>query len=329
MEKLNNLIYKMGIIINNRYLILVGSFLASSLLFAQDPHLSQYNVSKVLLNPAHTGVFNDGSERTVVNFRSQWASIGSKITTTAMAYDLALDEKWGFGGFLLYNDGAGTFNTVNFSLSGARDISKEGQDEHQMSVGLQLGFIYKSTGALLFDNQYNEKLGFFNGNTTNGENITQFSRWMPEISFGYHYQYVDKSRKLNPYGGLSIFHVTSPKEFFLESAEPAHLPRRWVLYGGTNIYEQEGLYFTPNFLYMRQGKASQLLLGVDVHAEINEGFDISGGVSYRLKDAIIPMFGIHYKKFEYRLSYDINVSGLNQFSNGKGAIELSVVLLNK
>ncbi len=303
-------------------------FTIGTMLFAQDPLLSEYDASEVLLNPALTGVFKE-SERTAFNFRSQWASLGSKITTTAMAYDLPLNERWGFGGYMLYSDGTGIFNNVNFVLSGAADISKEGQDVHNMSVGMQLGFIYKSVGTLLFDNQYNEKLGYFNANAISGENITQFNRWMHDVNIGFNYHYDDDTRLLNPYFGFSLFHVTSPKEYFLVDGTDANLPRRWVFYGGTFIHESEHFDIKPNVLYMLQGQASQLLFGLDLVAHYKNNLMFLGGVSYRLNDAIIPKIGFHYKKFEYTLSYDITVSKLSNFTNGRGALEMTVVLLNK
>lgn len=300
---------------------------------AQDAHLSQYDASKVMLNPAFTGMNLNGSERTAINFRSQWASLGSKITTTAMAYDVNVKELWGVGGYLSYSDGSGVLNTVNMILSAARDVSRPDQEKHKMSVGMQLGLIYKSTSSLLFDNQYSAEGGYFNANLPSGENQDKFSRLMPDLNFGYTYQMEDKESNVNPYAGMAIFHALSPKENLLSSSIDSRLPRRWVFYGGAkireNASEKKGVNLIPNFLYMRQGNSSELNIGLMLEQEISESVSVSGGLSLRWKDALIPSLAVQYKKFIYRLNYDVNVSKLREFSGGKGAIELSVVMLNK
>jgi hypothetical protein len=56
---------------------------------------------------------------------------------------------------------------------------------------------------------------------------------------------------------------------------------------------------------------------------IQEDFGISGGIRYRLNDAIIPQVGLIYQKFQIYLSYDHTVSSLAQANLSNGAFELN------
>jgi len=90
---------------------------------AQDVHFTMYDVMPVTTNPATTGVFN-GDFRGVLNYRSQWGSIGNPYKTYAVMIDGGLfKNKWknGFIGVGLgaYSDVAGEtkFGTTKINLA--------------------------------------------------------------------------------------------------------------------------------------------------------------------------------------------------------------------
>ncbi|MBL4703138.1 MAG: PorP/SprF family type IX secretion system membrane protein, partial [Flavobacteriales bacterium] len=103
-------------------LLVVFTFLQTK---AQDIHFTMYDVTPVLFNPATTGVFN-GDFRGMLNYRSQWASIGNPYTTYSVNIDGGLfKNKWKSGyigaGMSIYKDVAGASNLgltkINLSLS--------------------------------------------------------------------------------------------------------------------------------------------------------------------------------------------------------------------
>ncbi|MFN7275608.1 MAG: type IX secretion system membrane protein PorP/SprF, partial [Bacteroidota bacterium] len=57
------------------------SILSSSRSWGQDIHFSQYYNAPLLVNPANTGFNPDFDYRVGVNYRSQWANIGSPYKT--------------------------------------------------------------------------------------------------------------------------------------------------------------------------------------------------------------------------------------------------------
>ena len=51
------------------------------------------------------------------------------------------------------------------------------------------------------------------------------------------------------------------------------------------------------------------------------------GADYRVKDAVVFHTGIRYYNHIIRVSYDYNTSYLNTFTNGRGGLELSLILM--
>ena len=140
--------------------------------------------------------------------------------------------------------------------------------------------------------------------------------------------------------GLAVYHLNRPN-FTYSVAEESKLRMRYVLHGsalfGTNT---EDLYWYPNVNFMLQGKQHEILLGslwkyrlqaASKTTGFNAEWSITGGVDLRITnviDAIVPQIylGIHH--FSIGLSYDVNVSGLNQVSNYRGGFELSLRFTN-
>ena len=299
--------------------------------FAQDPHYTQYDASSLILNPALTGTFGSPQKyRVATQYRSQWGLLGGRIATSSLAYDMVYQGKWGIGGYMLDYDAPGNFNALNVLLSGAYKISQAGQDKQIMTVGLQAGLINKNNKDLVFDNQYS--FGNFDPDLPSGENYRKYSILMPEVNLGFNYRQNDKSKKVNPYGGLAAFHLTHPKEKFFEVSPNSRLPIRGVLNGGAAITVSNNVTVDPNFVWMKQQAANNIIFGLRGIYDFKNGADgpnnsvaIMGGVAYRLHDAFISELGVKYKNFVYKFSYDFPVSTLKSYNNGRGALELSVV----
>lgn len=300
-------------------------------LFAQDPHYSQYDASPLVLNPAMTGTFGTPQKsRVAMQYRSQWGPLGGRIATSSLMYDMVSQNRWGIGGYMLDYDAPGNFNALSIVLSGSYKISLAAQDKQILTVGLQAGIINKNNKDLVFDNQYSN--GNFDPDLPSGESYRKYSIIMPEVNMGIAYKQVDKAKKVNPYGGFSIFHITHPKEKFFETSPDSRLPLRFALNGGAAISINQKITVDPNFLWMKQQKANNIILGVRGAYDLKNGSSalsnsvaFMGGVSYRLQDAIIADLGVKYKNFYYKFSYDFTISSLKSYNSGKGALELAVV----
>lgn len=295
--------------------------------YGQDVQMSQYDASPVILNPALTGMKQNLKYRIVQQYRNQWDAVARKsFVSTALAYDMNLQQKWGVGGYLVNDNSSRIFNSFSFVLSGAHDITMGNQDKHHIYVGLQGGFIYKTLrlNQYTFDKQYSN--GSFDTDLPSGETFEKSKRYMPEVNFGFAYANTDDAKKIHPYGGLSVMHCTYPKSNFLSEGEESHLPLRYNINAGSLIEINDKITLDPKILIMKQNTAWQFNPGILTHY-ILEASDLHlmGGIFYRVNDAIITQVGLYYKNFIYRISYDFNVSKLKTFSQYKGGVEFSII----
>lgn len=296
----------------------------------QDFHLSHYDAAMQYLNPALTGMYfgQEGDYRLNSNYRSQWRSIsGRPFATMMLGYDQPFKEKFGVGGYLINNRaGLGKFNTLNFLLSGAYNVINDPSNVHNLTVGLQMGFLYKSfdPGQFLFDNQYSSSSGEFEQGLPSGEVFARTSILKFDANMGIFYRYQEDGKRVKPFGGISLYHLTRPNESF--TAEKERLPVRFTLHGGSDIQVNDQVMIRPTLLFMYQARAKEINIGAMGFYHLdNTDFDIMLGTNYRNKDAIVIQTGLKHKNNFYRISYDINTSYLSGFSNGRGGLELSVV----
>jgi type IX secretion system PorP/SprF family membrane protein len=301
--------------------------------YAQDFHLSQYEASPMYFNPAMTGHF-DGDLRVSLHYRNQWRQISSKaFTTTALSVDMPVKkvENLKIGMFILNNRaGAGNFNALNAVFSGSYDY-KFNNPHHRVSAGLQLGMIHKSVNiqGLIFDEQYNPSNGgSFNPNEYIGEDLSRQGIVMPALNSGLMYYYASDVSRFNPFFGISSFNLTSPKESFF--GEENRLPRRYMMHGGTKYNATSKLQISWFYMLMRQTNARELTTGLMAYYYLkNSDTYIMYGNTYRNRDAVMIHFGLKYRDFTYRFSYDVNTSTLSPYTGGRGAFEMSIVYLIK
>ena len=314
---------------------------------AQDFHLSQYDASPMYLNPSMTGLFS-GYYRVHAHYRNQWSSVASPFTTTSVAFDMPYHnlrvttrsggKKIAIGGIILNNRaGTGNYNVLNFSLSAAYDLSFTQSKDHHISIGPQIGFIHKSVNIdkLLFHNQYTyTNSNGFDPGLPNGEMFDNASIILPDINAGIIYYYASDMSVINPFLGFSVFHLTEPNETFYSNENK--LPRRYTGHGGIKINLTPVIQITPQILIMNQQNANEKTLSFNgsYYLKAQDAW-VYAGIDYRsfqfrefsVNDAFISMAGLKYKRYEYRISYDINTSSLKSVSRGRGGFELSITYI--
>ncbi len=292
---------------------------------AQDAHWSQYDELPVLINPSLTGLLNQNNIRAGAQLRSQWGALASNINSSAFAVDAPLNERWGIGGYMLYNLQSKYFNVFNFVMSAAYTITATDQNVHFLSVGLQAGMILKNLkdNNLVFDSQYAN--GNFDPDLPSGESFGHSSRLLPELNYGIYYGFTDPAKKIHPYLGFSVFHITSPNESFVIGYK-SHLPRKWVIHSGFNIDVNDVFKVEPKILFMRQSNIQEIIAGMDFNYSFKKpDLKVLAGASYRLDDAVIVNIGINFRNLTYKMSYDINTSSLNAYTNKRGGLEFTIV----
>ena len=299
---------------------------------AQDFHLSQYDATPHYFNPALTGIYfgDKANYRVYSDYRSQWRSLDVKpFATYYLAYDMPY-KQYGVGAYLIHNrNGAGGLNTINFMPSVAYKITDEVNGPHNLSVGAQVGILYRSFDPNHFT--YNSQ---FSPDAPNGfdQNISSDETWGKtsllkfDANMGVFYKYKKEEWKAHPWGGLAVYHMTRPNQSLTGSTKDK-MAMRWVYEAGADYKVNEEISITPMVLYMQQAKAYELNIGALAFYHMTDTkYDILGGVSYRYKDALILQAGVKYDQHVFTFSYDINTCTLNDYTNNRGAFEFSILL---
>jgi type IX secretion system PorP/SprF family membrane protein len=315
-----------------KYITLVLlSFLFVSKISAQDFHLSQYDAAPLFLNPALVGQF-DGKYRVHGHYRTQWGSVSSKpFNTAAISFDKSI-KKFAVGAQVLnYRAGAGNYDALGITLSGGYSFTFDKKKVHKISIGVQGGVIQKSVdfNELYFENQYTTTGGgSFDQGLPTGETFGANSFWLPDLNAGFVYYYGADQKKLNPFVGASVFHITEPKESFYGVENK--LPMRIMGHGGIKVNLSERIQFIPKVLYMKQKNAQEIDYSLMMHYHLKgSGVILMLQPTYRTVDAFIIEAGVKYSNYEVRLGYDYNTSTLNDFSDGKGGFEISLTYIPK
>ena len=309
-------------------LLLFLQFIAA----AQDFHVSQPNATPHYFNPALTGIYfgNDANYRIYSDYRTQWKALGVKpYSTYYLAYDMPY-KLFGFGGYLIHNrNGVGGLNTISVMPSAAYKISNETNTPHNLSVGAQLGIIYRSfdPNHFTYDNQFSpDAPDGFDKNISSGENFSKTNSLKLDANMGVFYKYKDVSWKAHPLCGFAVYHATKPNQSFTGILKD-RTPMRLVLQLGADYQITEDISATPMIMYMIQSKAHELNIGALGFYHLKDTkYDVLLGLNYRTKDAFIIQAGMKYGQHIFAFSYDINTSYLNDYTNGKGAFEFSVLL---
>ncbi|MEW6467461.1 MAG: PorP/SprF family type IX secretion system membrane protein [Bacteroidota bacterium] len=325
-------------------LVIGAALLLPQLSPAQDFHLSQYDAAPLHLNPAMTGLFS-GLYRIHAHYRTQWAQVASKPFQTFQAsYDMPL-KKFSVGGQLMdYKAGAGSYNVFSFLGSIAYDFSVDDADHHHFSFGAQAGFMQKSINfsKLVFENQYTySNGGGFDNTLPTGENFPSSGIFLPALNAGLVYYYSRENYFINPFVGFSAFNLTHPRENFYGNSD--RLPIRYLAHAGAKVNISETIQLQPKVFKMFQTNDRELTFSLMCHYYLKQSdaylilgptFRMSGIMGKKKvydveDDALIVEAGLKYRQYIWRISYDLNMSSLNPYTNGRGGLEISVTYTGK
>ncbi len=322
-------------------LVMAGLILISPEMKAQDIHFSQFYNSPLTLNPAMTGNF-DGTYRLAGNYRRQWASIhpNTPFETFAASVDMEIPNNliksgkiaWGLQ---FFNDQSGLSNLTNQSIFGSLAYHHAINKDHVVSIGFQGGLVNKRIdySRLTFNNQFDGQI--FSSDLPHGESGMNESMSYMDFQAGLGWTSV-LNEKLSAFGGIAMFHLTQPNESFLNQTDNP-LESRLAVHAGTQYKVNEKVGVVPSVIFMSQRKAQEINLGASATYELQEGklsqavlyfgswFRMSAGNS--IIDAAIPTTGLQYKNWKLGLSYDVNISSLNEASTYRGGPEISLIYI--
>ena len=316
------------------------ALLAPAAIYAQDIHFTQFDMAPLVVNPAFTGNF-DGSVRASAIYRNQWASVTVPFVTEGASVDLpVLVERNGDYlalGLQLYDDKAGDGNLSNFTGLVSIAYSKAlGQKDDlgrstSLTVGLQGGYAQESIDL--------SKL-YFGDEWSNGTFVPGTSQeYHLGIGNSINYYLVNAGLALSHGGqkfsytiGAAVNNINQPNNSIEKKASSTDLlDMRYTGEIGANWIVGERLSLRPAILYQYQASATELIAGNEFHYQVGgqpgyENFSTAVflGGWYRTGDAAMITAGVEFKGFRIGVSYDYNISSLNNASNGQGGFEIGI-----
>lgn len=315
----------------NKFVFSILLLAITSSVLGQDVHLSQFYTAQLNLNPALGGNY-DGDYRLAANYRNQWRVLGDPITTMMVAFDKKIhfySDEINAGILIIQDQFAGfNLNTSKILLSGNY---KKIIRANEVRAGIQFGIVLRSTDltAQTFPNQWVYLTGEFDPAVDNQEANILESQQFIDLNFGASWS--KAFAKIKPTVGISLFHINRPKDTYFGDTSD-RLRMRKVLHGEAVIKINSDISIEPKLLIVVGNKAQNLLIGSNVKKQVNHPKikHIYGGLLYRdgfkrNRDAIIPIVGFNYEKFDIGFSYDINISKLSSNSSLKSTFEISFI----
>ncbi len=321
------------------YNIIIVNLIFIQLSYSQDFHFAQFDTNPLYLNPALTGErYTDYKGLQInANYREQIANYTKKqssFRSLAIGIDAPISSKFSIAELVSDNRSTnGTFNTLNVLIAGSYKIIDQNEDnhnQHNLSVGIQAGFINNSIHpeSFTYDSQYssNSSDGFDSG-LPSGEIFTKQSFFKFDLNFGVYYRLGFNRKKTTLFSGFSMYHLTEPNSSYIGNS--SFTPIRFNLHGGCIYKITDKLSATAQVLYMNQAKANELNIGVLMYYKIGESFyEPILGLSWRNKNAIIFQLGLRAKGTTFRMSYCLVTNYLKDYRNS--GLEFSLITtLNK
>jgi type IX secretion system PorP/SprF family membrane protein len=290
-----------------------------------DPHFSQYYAYPMWLNPALTGVIN-GDARITANYKNQYANLNNAYKTTAISADMRTDQNVGLGLNVL-NQAAGDvgFNYFSAYANFAYGITVSDDGNQRITFGIQAGVLNRSfnPGKLQLGSQYDPLMGY-NPSMPSNETFGTTSTTVFDAGSGVFYYNGDPLAVANFFGGVSVGHLSRPKDPLAVQSDGSRIPLRYTVQAGLRIKMGEMVDLTPHAIYVRQQNAQEKLVGAYTELKMPNSDGLIAGAMYRFGDAAIANIGYDVRGLIIGASYDFNTSSLNRATNSMGGIELSL-----
>jgi len=314
----------------------------AELVEAQDFHFSQFYNSPLTLNPALTGNLKQDFRVGIIH-RSQWRSVNSPFTTSAMFADINIYKNpfkldmWGVGLTAVNDDiGDGIFTSQHVGLSFSGMKSLDQLKRHKVSIGIQPSYVTRGVNPniFVFDNQVNSSFQV-DRNIASGEQLNANKYSFFNFSAGAYWDFL-LNQKLSLFAGYSANNIFKPKENPLLNTK-GFLPVRHTFNPGLVYRFNQRWAITPSFLLAYQAKATEMNLGLYGAYTFNPNRSNTTtaflGTWFRTKDAFIAMTGLKWGHYQVCFSYDFTVSSFKDVQKAPivgqrtlvGAWELSFI----
>lgn len=301
-----------------------------------DIHFSQFYETSVMRNPGLTGIFST-DYKVGAYYRSQWSSISNPYVTTVGFGEVRVpisrvSDDFLSLGFLFYSDKAGSIEQKITSFYPALNYSKCVNPDHNsyLSAGFTAGYNQYSfdPSKATFNNQYQQGMGYNPLNPTQ-ESFTNVKMSMWDIGAGINFNSsVGQENSTTYVIGISGYHLNQP-QFSYQNIPAITMNMRWNVNAAVGFNAGENITTQLHTNFALQGTYFEQVTGGLVNfaqpgAGDRPAYTITGGLFYRLQDALIPVLKLKYKATAIAASYDVNVSNLKRASRMRGGYEITL-----
>ena len=274
----------------NKKIFLIHFFFAIfSVIKAQDPTYSQFNLNQLYYNPAYTG-YQYGYQFSAT-YRNLWPNVpGNKapgpLSTFHLWFDgilnLPLGSYIGLGAFAMQDvEGQGYLTTTSGGLSMAFHFPKIKYKTDQLarfkiSVGVKTYYnsISIDWDKLVFTDQLNAYGGIVRPSAFNNNGINRRNYFDFDIGGLVVNNFMGKDKWYNEFG-FSVAHILRPSISLLGSQKDEYtLPRKFVAsYRSTVSISGDKVFIGPTILFENQGSPIMNVKNSDFYA-LNAGIDL-------------------------------------------------------
>ncbi len=281
--------------------IILMLLLAAQTLRAQaDAQLTQYWMMPNYYNAASIG---KGEKINIMAAsRMQWVGMPNAPKTFLVSGDMPLsflNKKHGLGA-ILSSETIGLYENISVAMQYAYKMELWGG---VLSLGLNLGMyqqVFDGSGIIIPDGED------AHNPSEDGVPTSELQGYTLDLGAGLYYTYKGY------YAGVSSTHLTESRITFDEKFE-SYLNRSYYFMAGGNITLKNPLYqLSPSLLIKSTLQSTQA--EATVRLRYNSLF--SGGLSYRLNDAVIVMLGAEIKDFIVGYAYEYPVTDIAKVSSG-------------
>ena len=293
-----------------KHVVYILLFFIPNFLLSQQTYIyTNYNLNKVIYNPALCGI-EDFAEAGF-NIRNQWSGLDGAPQTQIFTINGPIKNKnMGLGGNV-FSDQLGAESRIGFSLNYSYSLKLN--DDLNLSLGLSAGIIqYKLDNTVVNPFENNDPVFSSVG----------FSNIVPDATFGI-YLYQDDF-----FFGLSIPQLLQTQFTLSEDniSLTGGLVNHYYLNTGYKFEINDKLEIEPSLLlkYTPSTKSQFDVSSLFIYEE-----KYWGGFSYRHEESVVLLLGCEVNdKMSFGYSYDFLTSGLNTVSSGSHELKLSFKFSN-
>ncbi|MDQ3141841.1 MAG: PorP/SprF family type IX secretion system membrane protein [Bacteroidota bacterium] len=303
-------------------------------LTGQDVHFTQYELSPVLINPAHTGGFN-GSFRLGGLYRDQGSGVagfGNGYSTPHFFVDATFPwafrkQDWMGIGINFYQDRSGAIGLGKggYIATAAYHIGLNKTVNSSLSVGAQFGsvsFNVKNQNDAIFFTQ----LSSGSPSPDNSKLATKGS--YQDISAGLIYNTDITETRHQLKIGISAGHINQPSYTIASGTGQTSANKLKMLLSAHTSFQyhlNEKLDIIPLIWFRNLEKASETSVQgmLSYLFNVEKSIRLNAGLGYRFGDALQFMVGVNYGKIKAQIGIDNTISDLSKGS-GFGAFEIGL-----